>query len=141
MAGTDTKLDTPKIDLSTLTLDKIKAFQLVYHDDEDVLFLRPDTPRPATSFDLEGEVWIRFDPETGEIVGLEIEDFESIFLKKHPELAEGWAEAKPLCHRRTIKSGTSMTWESFLLIMVNFLLKFLRENPQQIELDIVPTHA
>jgi len=141
MAGTDTKLNTPKIDLATLTLDKIKTFELVYHDNEDVLFLRPNTPRPATSFDLEGEIWIRFDPEAGEIVGLEIDDFEAIFLKKHPELARAWAEVKPLCHRKTIKKDTSAIWESFLLIIVNFLLAFLRENPQQMKLDIVPTQA
>ena len=92
------RLNTPRIDFNTL--DRIKAFHLVYHDAEDVLFLQPDTPRPATSFDVEGEVWIRFDPETGEIVGLEIEDFEAIFLRKHPEVAQAWAEVKPLCHRK-----------------------------------------
>ena len=138
MGRTAMKLDTPQIDFSTLTLDRIKAFHLVYHDGEDVLFLQPDPPRPATSFDLEGELWIRFDPETGEIVGLEIEDFEAIFLKKHPEVAQAWAEVKPLCHRKIIKKDTNMTWESFLLIIVNFLLAFFRENPQQMRLGIAP---
>ena len=135
------KSDTVQIDFNTLTLDRIKAFQLVYHDDEDVLFIRSDPPRPATSFDVEGEIWIRFDPEMGEVVGFEIEDFEAIFLKKYPELAEAWAEAKPLCHRKNKKKGTDMTWESFLLIIVNFFLAFLRENPQQAELDIVSMQA
>lgn len=138
MGRTATKLDIPKIDFSTLTPDRIKAFRLVYHDGEDVLFLRPDTPRPATSFDLEGEMWIRVDPETGEIVGLEIEDFEAIFLRKHPEVAQAWAEVKPLSHRKTKKRDTDMTWESFLLIIVNFLLAFLRDNPQQMRLGIAP---
>jgi uncharacterized protein YuzE len=139
MGRTTTKLDTPRIDFSTI--DRVKMFHPVYHDDEDVLFLRPDTPRPATSFDLEGEIWIRFDPETGEIVGLEIDDFQAIFLKKHPELAQAWAEAKSSCRRKTKKKGTDMTWDSFLLIMLNFLLTFLRENPQQAEWDIVPMRA
>jgi uncharacterized protein YuzE len=141
MGRTTMKLDTPQIDFKTLTLDKIKTFSPVYHSDEDVLFLRRDPPRPATSFDLEGEIWIRFDPETGEIVGLEIDDFETVFLKKHPEVAQAWAEVKPLCRRKIIRKGTNMTWESFLLIIVNFLLAFLRENPQQMKLDIVPTQA
>lgn len=131
------KLDTPKIDFSTL-VDRIKTFYPVYHDDEDVLFLRPDTPQPATSFDLEGELWIRVNPETGEIVGLEIEDFERIFLKKHPEIAQAWAEAKPVCQRKTKKKDTDMTWESFLLIILDFFLAFLRKNPQQAELNIMP---
>jgi uncharacterized protein YuzE len=135
------KSDTAQIDFSTLTLDRIKAFQLVYHDDEDVLFIRSDPPRPATSFDVEGELWVRFDTETGEIVGFEIEDFEAIFLKKHPEIAQAWAEAKPLCRRKTKKKGTNRTWESFLLIILDFFLSFLRDNPQQAELNIAPMQA
>lgn len=138
MGRTAMKLDTPQIDFSTLTRDRIKAFHLVYHDAEDVLFLQPDAPRPATSFDLEGEMWIRFNPETGEIVGLEIEDFEAIFLRKHPEVAQAWAEVKPLCRRKAKKRDADMTWESFLLIIVNFLLAFLRDNPQQMRLGIAP---
>lgn len=134
------KLDTPKIDFSTL-VDRIKTFYPVYHNDEDVLFLRPDTPQPATSFDLEGELWIRVNPGTGEIVGLEIEDFEKIFLKKHPEIAQAWAEAKPVCRRKTKKKDTDMTWESFLLIILDFFLAFLKENPQQAELNIMPLQA
>jgi len=110
MGRTAMKLDTPQIDFSTLTLDRMKAFHLVYHDGEDVLFLQPDMPRPATSFDLEGEIWIRLDPETSEIVGLEIEDFEAIFLRKHPEVAQAWVEVKPLCHRnfRKMKEVTNI---------------------------------
>ena len=141
MGRTATKVNTPQIDLSTLTLDKIKAFQLVYHDDEDVLFLRPDTPRPATSFDLEGEIWLRVDPETGEVVGLEIEDYEAVFLKKYPEIAQAWAKAKPICRRKGKKKDKDTTWESFLLIILDFFLAFLKENPQQAELNIMPLQA
>ncbi|MBE0431328.1 MAG: DUF2283 domain-containing protein [Dehalococcoidia bacterium] len=141
MGRTVMKSDAPQIDSASLTLDRIKTFQLSYHDDQDVLFVRSEPPRPATSLDLEGEIWVRFDPETGEIVGFEIEDFEAIFLKKHPEVAQAWKEVKPLCHRRGTKKGADMTWESFLLIIVNFLLTFFRENPRQTRLDIVPTQA
>jgi len=141
MGRTAMKSDTPQIDFNTLTLDRIKAFQLVYHDDEDVLFIQSDPPRPATSFDVEGEIWIRFDPETGEVVGFEIEDFQTIFLKKYPELAQAWAEAKPLCWRKSKKKDTDMTWQSFLLIIVNFFLAFFKENPQQAELNIMPMQA
>jgi len=65
---------------------------------EDSLFF--GKPRPAVSIDCDGEFWIRVDPSTGEIVGLEIEDFESVFLKKHPELQRTWQEAKPLCRNK-----------------------------------------
>ena len=74
------------------------------------------------------------DPENGEVVGLEIDDFEAIFLKRHPELAEAWAEVKPRRHRKKVREYT----ESFVLIIFNFLQAFLRDNPQQTGLDVVP---
>ena len=54
--------------------------------------------RPATSVDtdVEGELLIRYDPETGDVIGVEIEGFERLFMgKHHPELADGWAALKP----------------------------------------------
>ena len=54
--------------------------------------------RPATSVDadVEGELLIRYDPETGDVIGVEIEGFERFFTgKHHPELADGWAAIKP----------------------------------------------
>ena len=132
MATTMMKSDNFHIDFNTLS--NITNFIPVYHGKEDTFFLRPDKPRPATSFDLNGEIWLRVDPENGEVVGLEIDDFEAIFLKKHPELAKAWAEVKPWCHRRKPKEYI----ESFLLIILNFLLAFLRDNPQQISLEVVP---
>lgn len=141
MGRTAEKLSAPKIDLSALTPDKMKAFHLVYHDDEDVLFVRREKPQRAAAFDLEGELWIRFDPETGEIVGLEIDDFEAIFLKRHPELAEAWKEAKPLCGRKSKNKDMDRTRESFLLIILDFFLEFLRKNPQQAAWDIAPVQA
>jgi len=141
MGRTAVKLNAPKIDLNALTPDKMKSFHLVYHDDEDVLFIRREKPHPAAAFDLEGELWVRFDPETGEIVGLEIEDFEAIFLKRHPELAQAWKETKPLCGRKSRNKDTDRTWESFLLIILDFFLEFLRRNPQQAGWDIAPVQA
>jgi uncharacterized protein YuzE len=105
----------------------------VYHSKEDTLFLRPDKPRPATSFDLNGEVWVRIDPENGEIVGLEIEDFESFFLKKHPEIATVWKEVKPWISR-----GKKEKQELFQLIISDFLLTFLKENPYQQSFNLIP---
>ena len=124
----------PHIDFDTI--GNIKTFDLIYHDNEDTLFARPATPRPATSLDWEGELWVRVDPETGEIVGLEIDDFEAVFLRKHPALAKAWQEAKPLCHRRRIKKYEDASWESFLRIIYEFLVQFFEDNPAQASLGI-----
>ena len=45
--------------------------------------------------DADGDIRIRYDVDTGVVAGMEIDDFEYHFLKKHPELAAGWAALKP----------------------------------------------
>jgi hypothetical protein len=122
--------ETPNINLETA--DNIKDFDLVYHDDEDVLFIRPMEVRPATSLDWEGVLWVRVDPVSGEIVGLEIDEFEGIFLKKYPELAKAWQEAKPLCNKRRIDKYNDPLWESFLTIIHEFFMHFFKDNPTQL---------
>lgn len=124
-----TKMSNSQIDFTTI--ENVTHFDLIYHEDEDVLFARPKTARPATSLDWDGEFWIRVDPETGEIVGFEIDDFEAIFLKKHPILAKAWQEAKPMCRTKRTEKYEDASWESFLRIMYEFLMQFLKENPIQ----------
>ena len=41
-----------------------------------------------------GDMMFRYDYETGNVTGLHIEDFESRFLKKYPEFADGWSVLK-----------------------------------------------
>ena len=52
--------------------------------------------QPATSQDVDGELWIRYDSCNGHIIGIEVDDFERLFLVEfHPELARGWRRLKP----------------------------------------------
>jgi hypothetical protein len=135
MGGADmTMIENPHIDLTTLK--NVIDFELVYYDDDDTFFARPEVARPATSVDWNGEFWLRVDPETGEIVGVEINDFEAVFLKKYPGLAQAWHEVKPLCHRRKTAKYEDESWESFLRIIYEFIVQFLREKPTQINLGI-----
>ena len=131
--------NSPEIDFDTL--DNIKDFDLTYHEDEDTLFIRPERPRSATSIDWDGEIWVRVDITTGEIVGLEIDDFEGVFLKKHPDLASAWKDAKPLTHRRKASKPSNISWESFLQIILDFIKRFLTEHPQQVNLEMVPANG
>ncbi len=133
-----TDLDNLQIDYDTIS--NIKSFIPVYHEDEDTFFLRPEKAHPATSVDWDGEFWIRVDPENGEVVGLEVEDFEAVFLKKHPELAIAWKEAKPLCCRNRPHKYEETTLEGFLRIILEFLRTFLRENPQQASFGAILAH-
>ena len=120
------------------TMDRMRSFSCVYHSSEDTLFFRPDNPQPATSFDWNGDLWFRIDPETNELVGLEIENFESIFLKKYPELSPTWKEFKPFCtHWPKSKLNDNM-WESFVRIILDFLSGLFENNPQQLVLKESP---
>jgi len=54
-----------------------------YDKDIDVLYIRFGENRPAISVDCDGDFWIRKVPHTGEIIGIEIDDFKVHFLKKY----------------------------------------------------------
>jgi hypothetical protein len=124
-----TQKENTIIDFSTI--NNISDYTLTYHDDEDTLFIRPDVPRPATSFDWNGEIWIRVDPTTGEVLGLEIDDFEAVFLKRHPEISVAWDSVKPTCLRKLPRKSQDTAWDSFTKIVLSFLLKFFNESHYQ----------
>jgi len=129
--GTSNIINKENIQFDFGTIKNIKDFVLSYHKDRDILFIRPDKPRPATSFDWNGEIWVRVNPENGEIVGLEIDDFETIFLKKYPEVAVAWESVRPSFYRMRARINRASAWESFSKILLNFLLTFFKENPYQ----------
>ena len=56
--------------------------EIIYNKEADSLLILWAENRPAVSSDVNGEFWLRIIPETNEIIGIEIEDFES-FVKKH----------------------------------------------------------
>ncbi|MFC1980341.1 DUF2283 domain-containing protein [Chloroflexota bacterium] len=82
----DKKLEVMNINWDTI--DNMLEFDVTYDKATDILFMQTKENRPAISIDCDGEYWIRVDPQSGEILGIEIEDFKSVFLKKHPELAK-----------------------------------------------------
>ena len=129
--------DLPPIDLNTLS--NIKDFGIIYHKDTDTLFFRGAEHRPAASIDWDGEIWIRIDPISGEVVGIEIEDFESVFLKKHPEIAVAWYESRPTSRRfmgiKRPKDSEKVVSGPFGRIVVNFLMGFFRSTPCQVSLS------
>ena len=111
------------------TLDNVRSFTPEYDAETDTLFLSPDNPRVATSVDCAGELWIRVDPESGEIVGVEIEDFEGVFIKNHPDVAAAWRKVRP---RSLIRKTKVAKADSFPATLVAFLRGFLpRCSPQQ----------
>ena len=135
MATQIVKTEYPQIDLNSIK--ELKDLKCIYHKNEDTLFIRPEKPAPATSVDWEGEIWVRVDMKSGKIVGFEIDDFESIFLKKHPEIAKAWEEYRCLNRNRRIKPKKRNDFcESFYRILYNFLIALFNTHPQQLSLGI-----
>ena len=46
--------------------------------------------QPACHTPLDEDIWPRYDVVTGDILGMDIFDFELLLLPNHPELLEGW---------------------------------------------------
>ncbi len=118
------------------TMQNLKSSIPVYHSDEDTLFIRSEISRPAVSYDWGGELWLRFDLVTKEIVGVEVENFESVFLKKHPEVAKVWKDTKPFCTHKKTRTIDGDIYESFIRILLSFLKDLFQNSPQQVSFGI-----
>ena len=135
MDSTMNKVDFPEIKFNTV--ENLQTYKLVYRKDMDVCYLRSEPNQPATSYDLNGLVWLRIDIATGDIVGIQIDDFESVFLKKYPKLAKAWKEAKPLYALKSNKRGDNSKGP-FMLIIIDLLKSLSADCPQQLRAEIVP---
>jgi uncharacterized protein YuzE len=74
-----------QIDISSFFRNR-GSFTVDYDAKIDSLFLQMKNPPPAISVDCEGLFWLRVNPQNGEVVGVEIEDYRKVFLKKYHEL-------------------------------------------------------
>ena len=87
------------------------ALAVRYNKERDVLIMTVSTLGPAVSLDVDGEFWVRVVPEAREVVGVEIEDFERVFLKNHPEVVADWQKPgrQVRANRGTIQQSQQLT--------------------------------
>jgi uncharacterized protein YuzE len=105
---TNEELPTPRMD----QLPDPATWSWRYDKEDDVLFVSVGAPRAAISVDIDGEFWIRIDPVSGEVHGFEFEDFENVFLKRHPDVAVAWRELnKP----KEVAPPAKASWITILL--------------------------
>jgi hypothetical protein len=67
-------------------------FHINFDDDLDVvvlMFVSPETPTVVHSVD-DDEVSLLVVPDTLEVVGLQVENFRSSFMRRHPNVARAW---------------------------------------------------
>ncbi|MBI2934031.1 MAG: hypothetical protein HYY29_00510 [Chloroflexi bacterium] len=128
-----TQSDRSRLQVDLATVDNIMKFCVAYHPEEDTLFLRPGKALPGTSIDWNGEIWIRVNIRTGAIVGLEIDEFQSVFLKRHPELDKAWSRFKLLSKKQQQSACTGPA----VLIILNFFKTVLEANRNETHLATV----
>jgi len=117
------------------SLDAFTNFGRLYDKQRDILFLHQIPRRSALSLDVGGHYWLRFDPETGEVVGVEIEDFERVFLARYPELQAGWQDVKPKIIKPFKRNTTR--FEEYLRLLYIWLRDTLKTHPVQLSLPPV----
>ena len=126
-------MESPDINIDFNTIDNLKHLLPSYDKKFDIFFILPVKSVPAVSVDWDGEFWIRV-ASNGEIVGIEVENFERVFLVKHTEVAAIWKEFKPICLKNERKMRTPEVCESFLRILLDFLSSLFKTHPQQLYL-------
>ena len=98
------RIEAPTVDMLKLTEERAASFEFSYDAQMDVLYIRAVPPPPALSLPIGQCVWLRYDPQTLEVVGMEVEDFEKTVLVQNPNLKDGWEQLKPRITRPRLPS-------------------------------------
>jgi len=91
------------------TIDNIRDFVSNYDKEIDSLIIQRRVPMHAVSVDWDGDFWVRVNPDSGEIVGVEIEDYKGFFSKKYHCVLKGITVSSPILKEVVIallKSGS-----------------------------------
>lgn len=129
--GTQIELDNSTVHIESLKRN-MKSFVPLYLQDIDTLIFQPEKPIPAISVDCNGDMYLRVDPKTKEIVGVEIEDFEEYFIVKYPKFAPIWKETKGLIKKQHLENENLTAFLTIVQELLNDLVTkqgCIRLNP------------
>lgn len=123
---------TIKIPTLKWDMDALGSFTCSYDKQRDTLFVYKAPKSGAVSFDVGGHLWIRFNPNTGDVIGVEIEDFEQVFLIRYPELRLSWEQLKPriIKHRKPDRNAIA----EYLRLLLLHIKGILKDHPHQMYL-------
>ncbi len=124
--------EPPNFNIKLETITNLKDLMPSYDKRFDTFFLSPIKPISSVSVDWNGEFWLRV-ASNGDVVGLEVENFEKVFLFKYPEVRVIWKDFKQTClkNERKLLPNPPGEYESFLRILLNFLSELFQTNPSQ----------
>lgn len=83
-----------KIDCDTI--DNIHDYKPEYIKDTDTLYLVPSPIPESISIDFGGAFWVMTIPETGEIVGVHIDNYKRYFSKRYSPILRGKRVTDPV---------------------------------------------
>jgi hypothetical protein len=130
---------TSRLD-NTIRLETLKknmqSFTPLYLQDVDTLILQLEEPVPAISVDCNGDLYLRINPETMEIVGIEIEDFEDYFIVKYPAFAPIWKDVKGMIKKHRLEHE-NLT--AFLTIIQELLSELVANKQGSLKLNLATT--
>lgn len=114
------------------TLQAFESFRKSYDKRRDTLFVYKEPKAQDASFSIGMGAWLRL-ADDGEVVGLEIEDFEMVFLRHHPELEMGWKELKPTIIKRVKREADSPAMlAAFIMALTEQLKRSFMAHPPQL---------
>ena len=87
--------DGAPLDALRWSEQSLAEFSCFYDIEDDVFFAHENPNPPAVSLPVGRHAWLRYDPDTRKVVGMEVEDYERLFLARHPEFRRGWEAIKP----------------------------------------------
>lgn len=109
--------DVPELDLKPFFLERDRL-TLNYERSLDTLYVRPKSGAlPGISAYIADGIYVRYDPETARVVGLQIEAFEKNFIRIYPEIEEAWDDIK---QRYRKPSKISQIIDALLAILRQF---------------------
>lgn len=106
---------------------RLAACAPFYYADADTLHLLEQPIQPHFALDAGEHALLRVHPDTFEVLGAFIEDFEARFLPQHPEFREAWEQTvKPRLANERQPSADELA--RFNLALMRHILATLRES-------------
>jgi hypothetical protein len=84
----------PDLETVRKALNDAPSLRIDYDAETDSLAIFCGEPRPSVAYDVDGMRSILFVPETGEVVGVEVDGWEQRALPQSPELRAVWPSVK-----------------------------------------------
>ena len=108
----------------------LSKLDIEYDRQSDVFYFRLSAVHDWVAEDFNGEFFVLRDVETGNVVGFLVEDFEKVFLRKHPELENAWREGRAPWRRwsRELQEGVDRLFVGFFTRQASSQLRLLLQN-------------